>query len=115
MPKDGFTRMFERMLDHRNITIRTGVNYADLEKTYASTRKIFTGPVDEYFGYRFGPLPYRSLEFKHETHNQPRFQAAPVINYPNSHAYTRVTEFKYLTRPGVLEDQHRVRVSAGGR
>ncbi len=97
MPSEGFTRMFERMLDHRNITIRTGVNFADIEKTYAGVRKIFTGPVDEYFGYRFGPLPYRSLEFKHETHNQPRFQAAPVINYPNEHAYTRVTEFKYLT------------------
>ena len=97
MPRDGFTRMFERMLDHRNITVRTGLNYADVEKTYVGVRKIFTGPVDEYFGYRYGPLPYRSLELKHEIHDQPRFQAAPVVNYPNDHPYTRVTEFKYLT------------------
>ncbi|HYP16638.1 MAG TPA: UDP-galactopyranose mutase, partial [Opitutus sp.] len=58
---------------------------------------IFTGPIDEYFEYRYGPLPYRCLEFKHETHNRPVFQSAPVVNYPNEYAYTRVTEFKYLT------------------
>ncbi len=97
MPREGFTRMFERMLDHRNITVRTGVNYAEVAKSYAGVRKIFTGPVDEYFDYRFGPLPYRSLEFKHETHDRERYQAAPVVNYPNDHPYTRVTEFKYLT------------------
>ena len=97
MPRDGFTRMFENMLDHRNITVRTGVNYADVAKAYTGTRKIFTGPVDEYFDYRFGPLPYRSLEFKHETHDQQLYQPAPVVNYPNEHPYTRVTEFKYLT------------------
>ncbi len=97
MPRDGFTCMFERMLDHRNITVRTGVNYADIAKTYSGVRKIFTGPVDEYFDYRFGPLPYRSLEFKHETHDRQWYQAAPVVNYPNEHPYTRVTEFKYLT------------------
>lgn len=97
MPREGFTRMFERMLDHRNITVRTGVNYADIAKSHAGVRKIFTGPVDEYFDYRFGPLPYRSLEFKHETHDRQWYQAAPVINFPNEHPYTRVTEFKYLT------------------
>jgi UDP-galactopyranose mutase len=58
---------------------------------------IYTGPIDEFFDFRFGPLPYRSLEFKHETHNREVWQPAPVVNYPNEHAYTRVTEFKYLT------------------
>ena len=58
---------------------------------------VFTGPVDEFFEFRFGKLPYRSLEFKHETHNSRMFQPAPVVNYPNEHPYTRVTEFKYLT------------------
>ncbi len=58
---------------------------------------IYSGPVDEYFGYRYGKLPYRSLEFKFETHAKPQVQPAPVINYPNHHPYTRVTEFKYLT------------------
>jgi len=58
---------------------------------------IYTGPVDAFFDYRYGKLPYRSLEFKHETHNQTVFQEAPVVNYPNEQPYTRVTEFKYLT------------------
>ncbi len=97
MPRDGFTRLFERMLDSKNITIRTGVNAADMAKAYPGVKTIFTGPVDEFFEYRFGPLPYRSLEFKHATYEQERFQAAAVVNYPNEHAYTRITEFKYLT------------------
>ena len=97
MPLHGFTRMFERMLDSPNITIKTSVEFADIARAYPGSRTIFTGPVDEYFGFRYGPLPYRSLEFKHETYNQERFQSAAVVNYPNDHEYTRVTEFKYLT------------------
>ena len=97
MPLHGYTRMFERMLDHPRIRIRTGVDYADVAAAYPGIKTIFTGPVDEYFGYRFGPLPYRSLEFKHETHDVGVYQPAAVVNYPNDHAYTRVTEFKYLT------------------
>lgn len=58
---------------------------------------IHTGPVDEFFQYRYGKLPYWSLDFKFETHNMPVYQSAPVINYPNDDAYTRITEFKYLT------------------
>jgi UDP-galactopyranose mutase len=53
--------------------------------------------VDEFFDCRYGKLPYRSLEFRHETVNAPVHQPAPVVNYPNEHPYTRVTEFKYLT------------------
>ena len=97
MPRDGYTRLFERMLDHPRITVRTGLDYSEVAKSYPGIKKIFTGPVDEYFGYRFGPLPYRSLEFQHETHDREWYQTAPVINYPNEHPYTRVTEFKYLT------------------
>ena len=58
---------------------------------------IYTGPIDEFFDFQFGKLPYRSLEFKHETKEVERYQDAPVVNYPNEHAYTRITEFKYLT------------------
>ena len=97
MPLDGYTRMFERMLDHPLITVKTGVDYRDIERTYSSSQIVYTGPIDEYFGYRFGALPYLSLEFKHETHDREVYQSAPVVNYPNDHAYTRVTEFKYLT------------------
>ena len=97
MPVYGYTRMFERMLDHPNITIRTGVKYSDIKRVYPSIETIYTGPIDEYFHFCFGVLPYRSLEFRHETHPVEFFQSAPVINYPNDHEYTRVTEFKYLT------------------
>ncbi len=97
MPLDGYTRMFERMLDHSRITVRTGVSYDDAVRLYPGAKIVYTGPIDEYFGFRYGPLPYRSLEFKHETHDREVFQRAPVVNYPNDHAYTRVTEFKYLT------------------
>ncbi len=97
MPRHGYTRMFERMLDARNITVRTGVEYAEVARLYPGIKTIYTGPVDEYFGFRFGALPYRSLEFKHQTCNRETFQAAPVVNFPNEHEYTRVTEFKYLT------------------
>jgi UDP-galactopyranose mutase len=97
MPREGYTKMFERMLDHSRVTVRTGVSYQDVARSYPDAKIIFTGPIDEFFDYRFGPLPYRSLQFKHETHDREWFQAAPVVNYPNDHAYTRVTEFKYLT------------------
>jgi UDP-galactopyranose mutase len=58
---------------------------------------IYTGPIDEFFDFRFGKLPYRSLDFKHETLDTAVHQPAPVVNYPNEHPYTRITEFKYLT------------------
>ena len=97
MPRDGYTRMFERMLDHPNITISLGVDFQTMRRTYPDAEIIYTGPIDEFFAFRYGPLPYRSLHFHHAIHDQPTFQQAPVINYPNDHAYTRITEFKYLT------------------
>ena len=76
---------------------------------------VYTGPVDAFFDHRYGKLPYRSLEFQHETHNQSVFQDAPVVNYPNEQPYTRVTEFKYLTGQK-HEDKCRLRISkSGGR
>jgi UDP-galactopyranose mutase len=97
MPKDGYTRMFERMLDHPNIHILLNTNYQDIMGSFLAARTIYTGPVDEYFDYRFGPLPYRSLEFRFETLDERQHQPVAVINYPNEYPYTRVTEFKYLT------------------
>ena len=97
MPKHGFTQMFENMVDHPNITLQLGCEYADVLKKVKSHEVIFTGPVDEYFDYRYGKLPYRSLRFQHETRNCERFQSVGVVNYPNEHAYTRITEFKHLT------------------
>lgn len=97
MPLHGFTRMFERLLDHPNISVMLNTDYRDIEAMIPYKQMIYTGPVDSYFDYRYGKLPYRSLEFKHETHNQETYQPAPVVNYPNEHLYTRITEFKYLT------------------
>jgi UDP-galactopyranose mutase len=97
MPLYGFTRMFENMLDHPNIKVLLNCDYREIEKDIPFREMIYTGPVDAFFGYCYDKLPYRSLEFKHETHNVATFQPAPVINYPNEHLYTRVTEFKYLT------------------
>jgi UDP-galactopyranose mutase len=97
MPRHGFTRMFENMLDHPKITLELGADYRALKKTVRYRQLIFTGPVDEFFDYRYGKLPYRSLEFKHTTLDREWFQPVAVVNYPNDHEYTRVTEFKHLT------------------
>ncbi len=97
MPLHGYTRMFERMLDHPNISVMLNTDYAEIKEEVSFRELIFTGPVDEYFNYCYGKLPYRSLRFEHQTHNKEQFQTAAVVNYPNEHAYTRVTEFKYLT------------------
>jgi len=97
MPARGFTHMFGNMLDHPNITLMLNADYRDVVREIEFGSLIFTGPIDEYFNYEYGKLPYRCLEFKHETHHRPVFQPAPVVNYPNDYAYTRVTEFKYLT------------------
>ena len=97
MPLHGFTRMFEKMLSHPNIKIMLNTDYREIQKVIPYREMIYTGPVDAYFDYRYGKLPYRSLDFKHETLNKPVHQPAPVVNYPNEHLYTRCTEFKYLT------------------
>jgi UDP-galactopyranose mutase len=97
MPLHGFTRMFENMLNHPNIKVMLNTDYREIQKAIPCREMIYSGPVDEFFDMRYGKLPYRSLEFKHETHNKSVFQPAPVVNYPNEHLYTRITEFKYLT------------------
>jgi len=97
MPLHGFTRLFERMLNHPNIHIMLGTDYRQIEHAIPHAALIYTGPIDAYFDCCYGKLPYRSLEFRRETRDVEFAQIAPVINYPNEHAYTRVTEFKYLT------------------
>jgi UDP-galactopyranose mutase len=98
MPLHGFTRMFENMLDHDNITIQLGTDYREVKDSVPYREMIYTGPIDEFFDFRYGVLPYRSLEFRHETHDMEVFQDAPVVNYPDPNVpHTRITEFKYLT------------------
>jgi len=97
MPKHGYTRMFERMLAHPNIHVMTQTDYHDVKDVIPFKRLIFTGPVDEFFDYRFGKLPYRSLRFRHVTLDKPWNQPVAVVNYPQTQDYTRVTEYKHLT------------------
>ncbi len=97
MPLHGFTRMFENMLDHPGITLELGVDYREVAQRVPFREMIYSGPIDEFFQHRFGKLPYRSLEFRHQTIDKQQFQPVAVVNYPNEQAYTRITEFKHLT------------------
>jgi len=97
MPLRGYTRMFENMLDHRNIRICLNTDYHELLNEVRYGRMIYTGAVDSFFDCCFGKLPYRSIDFKFETYDREVFQPGAVVNYPNDHAFTRITEFKYLT------------------
>jgi UDP-galactopyranose mutase len=97
MPRHGYTRMFERMLDHPNIKVMLNTDYHEIEGMVPYGEMIFTGPIDEFFGYRFGKLPYRCLSFQFETQRVERVQPVAVVNYPNEFPFTRVTEFNHLT------------------
>lgn len=98
MPRDGYTAMFERMLDLPNIDVRTGVSHQEIADQVQYERLIWTGPIDEYFGNCFGKLPYRSLRFDHRTLPTARFQPTGTVNYPSEQVpYTRITEFGHLT------------------
>ena len=98
IPAEGYTRMFERMLDHPNIDLLLGVDYNEIRDAYPHGRLVYTGPVDEYFGYRFGALPYRSFRFEHEVIDQEQYQPVATVNYPDEATpYTRITEYKHFT------------------
>jgi UDP-galactopyranose mutase len=97
MPADGYTRMFQRMVAHPNIQVMVGTDFREVRGIIPYKRLIFTGPIDEYFGYRFGKLPYRSLAFEHVTLDKQWHQQVAVVNYPQTQRYTRVTEYKHLT------------------
>jgi UDP-galactopyranose mutase len=97
MPLHGYTRMFERMLQHPNIKVMLNTDYREVKDLVPWRHMIYTGPIDEFFDYRHGKLPYRSLRFEHSTLPQARYQEVGTVNYPNDHAYTRITEFKHLT------------------
>jgi UDP-galactopyranose mutase len=97
MPLYGYTHMFQNMLSHKNIKVMLNTDYKEIIDIIPHKNLIFTGPVDEYFNYCYGKLPYRSLEFKFETIDKEVFQPTGTVNYPNEQLYTRITDFKYLT------------------
>lgn len=99
MPERGYTQMFQSILDHPGISVELGVDFFDIEKPEVGCEHIvYTGPIDAYFKHCLGHLPYRSLSFEHEHFPEKEyFQNVGTVNYPNDHAYTRITEFKHLT------------------
>src|SRR3954469_11405301 len=97
MPLHGYTRMFEKMLDHPNIKVMLNTDYRDVVDLLPWKHMVYTGPVDAFFNYKYGKLPYRSLEFRHENVKQEQFQPVGTVNYPNDYGYTRISEFKHIT------------------
>jgi UDP-galactopyranose mutase len=98
MPLHGYTRTFENMLDHPNITIMLNTEFAEVAAEVRYRRLVYTGPIDRFFDCRYGELPYRSLIFRHETIAQEQFQPVAIVNYPSPDvAHTRITEYKHLT------------------
>lgn len=97
MPAGGYTRMFQRMLAHPNIKMMLQTDYREVRDVIPHRRLVYTGPIDEFFDFRLGKLPYRSLHFDHVTLDQPQFQPVAVVNYPQTEAFTRVTEYKHMT------------------
>ncbi|GGL98665.1 UDP-galactopyranose mutase [Deinococcus aerophilus] len=97
MPLHGYTRMFEEMLSHPHIKVMLNTDYREILELIPHGHLIYTGPVDAFFDFQYGKLPYRSLEFRHETHDRAQFQPVGTVNYPNDYAYTRISEFKHIT------------------
>lgn len=97
LPKEGFTKMFERILATPGVTVRLNTDYRAARQEIRYKHLIYTGPIDEYFDFKLGRLPYRSLRFEHETLAQEYYQPAVQVNYPNDHEYTRIVELKHAT------------------
>ena len=109
MPKEGYTALFEKLLDHPGIRVKRNTDAGDVLEVGPEPESvryegepfegtvIFTGAIDEFFGCRYGRLPYRSLRFDFEHREEDRFQSHGVVNYTVSEEFTRITEFKYLS------------------
>ncbi len=97
LPREGYTRMVERMLAHPNIKLILGADYKEFIDEIEYKKVIYTGPIDYYFDYKYGKLPYITLEMKFETHDVGHYQPVAVVNYPNDYDFTRITEFKHMT------------------
>jgi len=98
LPKHGYTRMFENILDHPLIEVRLGTDFREIDSKVERKHTVYSGAIDEYFEHQYGPLPYRSLRFEPETLDQEWFQPAMQVNYPNEHDFTRIVEIKHATR-----------------
>lgn len=97
MPEEGYTPLFERLLDHHNIEVRLNTKIQSIDEIPNAKNIIYTGPIDELYHCEYGRLPYRSLNFVFENYKQDSYQSHAVVNYTVSEDYTRITEFKKLT------------------
>lgn len=98
MPKHGYTKMFERMLNQPGVDISLNTDLKDVWDEVTYDRLLYTGAIDEFFAYELGELPYRSLAFDFQTYRQRQHQAAGQINYPISHDFTRISEMPHFTQ-----------------
>ena len=117
MPKAGFKVLFEKMLDHPSIHVSLSVDatkvlrFDERQKTvYFNNRQwsgivIYTGALDELFGFRFGELPYRSLHFEFAQHRVRTLQDCTVLNWPDDRSATRRTEMTRLTQQPLTEEK----------
>lgn len=100
-PKNGYTKVFEKMIDHPNIEVQLSTDYFEIRDKLQGYEKLFyTGPIDQFFDFKFSVkehLEYRSLKFVWETYDKEFYQENSVINYPNDHDFTRIVEYKYFT------------------
>lgn len=99
IPLEGYTKVVEKMLDYPNIEVVLNKDFAEFKKENSdlvkNARIFYTGSIDEFFDYKFGKLPYRSVNFKFETHNREFYQTHACINYPNNYDFTRIHEYKH--------------------
>ncbi len=96
IPTEGYTKMIENILNHPNIEIRLNTDFFDIKDEVNFERLFFTGSVDEFFNYKYGELPYRSLYFDIQEKEDEYFQATAMVNYPNDYEFTRITEHKHF-------------------
>ena len=94
IPLEGYTKVIEKMLNHKNIKVKLNTEYKDID-TKDFDRIFYTGSIDEFFEYKYGQLPYRSVNFSFETHNTEYYQNSAVVNYPCNYDFTRIHEYKY--------------------
>ena len=94
IPKDGYIKMFKKMLQNKNIEVKLNVNFKDVENKLNYKKIFYTGPIDEFFDFKFGKLDYRYVNIDFQTLDIESYQPAAVVNYPNDYDYTRITEFK---------------------
>lgn len=95
IPKDGYTKMVGRMLDHPCIAVQLHTRYQEIKGSISYDRLFYTGPIDEFFDYELGELPYRSLHFDFIEYDCSFYQSGPQINYPENYDFTRAVEYKY--------------------